>query len=165
MRDFERRSRELAEAGYRLECVNGLAIVEPIAGPPHQTSVQRILDSIHCRLGEASACDCVSVVDARMRFPDDSHKHSDIAIFRGMGDAKETEITFCPQVVIEVLQADFAAKDIVIGVPFYQRVGIPDIIVFDPETNIVRHWRNGGNEKSYPSPVKLDLLCGCTITV
>ena len=80
-------------------------------------------------------------------------------------DEQDTETTLVPEAVVEIISKDYAAKDLVIGVPFYQRVGIPDIIVFDPETDLVRHWRNGGNEKSYPSPVTIDLLCGCSVTV
>jgi Uma2 family endonuclease len=144
--------------------VNGISTVEPTPKSRHQEIVQNLLDSIYCRLGEASNCDCVSIADARIRFPDGSRKRADIALFRGGGD-ESGEIITCPQVVIEVLQSEFIAKDLVIGVPFYQRVRIPDIIVFDPEANVVRHWRNGGNEKSYTSPVTLDLLCGCTITI
>ncbi|MBC8137496.1 MAG: Uma2 family endonuclease [Fibrella sp.] len=165
MRNFEQQSRELDEAGYRLEWVNGLAVVEASPVFRHQTTVRRIENSIRPNtLGDA-ACQCVAASDVNIRFPDGSRKRPDIAIWCRVPDEQDTEVTLLPEAVVEIISKDYEAKDLVIGVPFYQRVGIPDILVFDPETNIVRHWRNGGNEKSYPSPVTLDLLCGCAITV
>jgi len=38
------------------------------------------------------------------------------------------------------------------------------VIVFDPYTNAVRHFDDGGDH-SYQSPVTLTLKCGCRVTV
>ncbi|MBC7809133.1 MAG: Uma2 family endonuclease [Akkermansiaceae bacterium] len=165
MRNFEQHSRELDEAGYRLEWVNGLAVVEASPVMRHQQIIFRIESSIRPdTLGDAP-CQCIHAADVNIRFPDGSRKRPDIAIWCREPDEQDTEVTLLPEAVVEIISKDYAAKDLVIGVPFYQRIGIPDIIVLDPETNTVRHWRNGGNETSYPSPVTLDLQCGCTITV
>ena len=165
MQNFQQQSQQLDEAGFRLEWVNGLATVEASPVFRHQTAVRRIENSIRPQASDDAICQCVAASNVSIRFPDGSHKRPDIAIWCREPDEQDTEVTLLPEAVVEILSKGYEAKDLVIGVPFYQRVGISDILVFDPETNIVRHWRNGGNEKSYPSPVTLDLLCGCTITL
>jgi hypothetical protein len=53
-----------------------------------------------------------------------------------------------------------------IGVPFYRQMAIRDIIVLDPETGVVKHWREGeANERTLQSPVAITLVCGCSATV
>ena len=131
----------------------------------HQTTVRRIENSIRRKTVGDAGCQCVAASDVSVRFPDGSRKRPDIAVWCREPDEQDTEVTLLPEAVIEIISKDYEAKDLVIGVPFYQRVGIADIIVFDPETNRVRHWRNGGNETQYTSPVTIDLLCGCTVTV
>ena len=165
MQNFERFSQELDAAGFRLEYVRGLATVEASPVFHHQAIVKRIDASIRPTVLGDAACQCVSMPDVSIRFPDGSRKRPDIAVWCRVPDDTKNETTLIPEAVVEIISRDYAEKDLVIGVPFYLRVGIPDVLVFDPETNIVRHWTNGGNEKSYPSPVTLTLQCGCTITV
>jgi len=165
VQNFEQQSRELDEAGFRLEYINGLAIIEASPVIRHQKKIRAIENSIRPNAIGDAACACFSAADVNIRFPDGSHKRPDISIWCREPDEQDTETTLVPEAVVEIISKDYAAKDLVIGVPFYQRVGIRDIIVFDPETDLVRHWRNGGNEKTYPSPVTIDLLCGCSITV
>lgn len=165
MRDFERLSREADAAGLRLEIVGGIPVFEASPVFRHQSIIKRIENSLQPNVIGDAACECVSASDVQIRFPDGSRKRPDISIWCREPDEQDTEVTLMPEAVVEVISKDYAAKDLVIGVPFYLRIGIPDIIVLDPETNEVRHWRNGGNEKTYSSPVTLDLLCGCTITV
>lgn len=165
MRGFERLSREANDIGIRLSVIGGVPVWEPTPFLRHQLTVARIEKSICPKQGNGGTYAGFHAADVGIRFPDGSHLRPDVSIWCREPDEQETEVTLLPEAVVEIISKDYAAKDLVIGVPFYQRVGIPDIVVFDPETNIVRHWRNGGNEKSYTSPVTLDLLCGCTITV
>ncbi len=164
MRDFERLSNEADAIGLRLEVVRGVPVFEAFPVARHQAVIFRIQSSIRPNVLGDAPCPCLHYADVQIRFPDGSRKRPDIAIFCQEPE-QTTEITVSPEAVVEVISADYKEKDLLIGVPFYQQVRIPDIIVFDPETNEVRHWRNGGNEKKYQSPVTLDLLCGCTITV
>ncbi len=165
LRDFDRLSHEANEIGIRLSVVGGIPVWEPTPFLRHQQTVARVENSIRPNPNGGGTCAGFHAADVGIRFADGSHLRPDIAIWCRVPDEQDTEVTLLPEAVIEIISKDYAAKDLVIGVPFYQRIGIPDIIVLDPETNMVRHWRNGGNEKSYPSPVTLDLLCGCAVTV
>ena len=164
MRDFERLSMEADTIGLRLELVRGIPVFEAFPVARHQAVIFRTQSSIRPNVSGDSPCQCLQYADVQIRFPDGSRIRPDIAIFCKEPE-QTTEITVSPEAVIEVISADCKEKDLLISVPFYQQIRIPDIIVFDPETNEVRHWRNSGNEKTYQSPVTLDLLCGCTITV
>ena len=160
LQDFIRLTCEADEIGIRLSIIGGIPVWEPSPSLRHQITFRRIENSITPRDGAT----VIHATDVNTRLADDSHGRPDISIWTGEPE-QDTEVTLQPDAVVEVICKDYEAKDLLIGVPFYRRVGIPDVLVFDPQTNIVRHWRNGGNEKSYPSPVMLDLLCGCSITV
>ena len=73
--------------------------------------------------------------------------------------------TLLPEAVIEILSPEYEAKDLAIGVPFYLRSGIKDVIVFDPGTRTVRHFRPGHSELQCDSPIDIALACGCLVTV
>jgi Uma2 family endonuclease len=165
IRDFERISREADAVGLRLEVVRGIVTVEASPVVRHQRAVDRIRASVQNAAIGDSTCGCVHLADVQIRFPDGSRKRPDVAIFCREPDEQDTEVTLLPEAVIEVLSRDYEAKDLVIGVPFYQQVGVRDIIVLDPETGAVRHWQQGHGEQTYTSPVNLTLLCGCTCTV
>lgn len=160
MQDFNRLTQEADEVGIRLSIIGGVPVWEPPPSLRHQMVVRRIENSITSRGGAT----VFHAADVNTRFADGSHLRSDISIWTDEPE-QDTEVTLQPEAVVEIISKDYAAKDLVIGVPFYLRVGIPDVLVFDPETNTVRQWRNGGNEESYLSPVTLELLCGCSITI
>ena len=163
MQDFERLSREADALGIRLEVVRGVTTWEISCFLRHQKAIDRIRRSIEPTAFGGASCVCVTEID--IRFPDGSRKRPDIAIFSREPDELDNEVTLLPEAVVEVLSKGYEAKDLVIGVPFYQQVGVRDIIVFDPETGAVRHWQQGHGEQTYTSPVNLTLLCGCTCTV
>ena len=163
MRDFERLSREADAIGLRLEIVRGIPVFEALPVARHQAAIFRIQSSIRAKVLEDTPCHCAHYSDVQIHFSDGSRKRPDIAIFCEEPE-QTTEITAVPKVVVEVISADYEEKDLLISVPFYQQVQIPDIIVFDPETNVVRHWRNVTDKASYLFPVTIELLCGCTIT-
>ena len=87
------------------------------------------------------------------------------AIFCREPDEQDTTVTLRPEAVIEILSQGFEAKDLEIGVPFYQRMGIADIIVLDPRTNGVWHYRGNSPARELTSPVEITLACGCRCTV
>ena len=164
MRDFERLSHEADMAGFRLEVVHGIPIWEAFPVFRHQSAIDRIRHTIQpTAIGEP--CRCIHAADVQIRFPDGSRKRPDISIFCRTPDEMDSEITLVPEAVIEVLSKDYEAKDLVIGVPFYQQVGIRDIVVLDPENDKVTHWQQGAGEKTYKSPAPLVFLCGCSCVV
>lgn len=167
MQNFEQLSRDADSAGFRLEVVRGIATWEASPVLRHQRAVVRIVNSVGPASGSNAAgspCGCIAGTDVAVLFPDGSRKRPDVAVFCGEPE-EDSEITLLPEAVIEVLSKDYEAKDLVIGVPFYRQIGVRDVIVLDPETSAVKHWQQGQPEKSYTSPVTLNLLCGCVCTV
>ena len=70
-----------------------------------------------------------------------------------------------PEATIEVVSPGYEAKNLGIGIPFYLRMGIKDIVVFDLETGSVRHFRPGESERVFVSPHTIRLTCGFSVTV
>ena len=164
--DFEQLTRQANDAGIRLEVVRGITTWEVSPVYRHQRAVRRIDQSIRPLASDGTnACECIVVQDVSVRFPDGSHKRPDISVFCREPDELDSAVTLLPEAVIEVLSEEYEAKDLLIGVPFYQQVGVRDIVVLDPRTGEVRHWQQGQPERAYVSPATLTFLCGCTATV
>ena len=120
--DYDRLSRDAENAGFRIEFVRGMAVWETLPVYRHQRAVARIFESIH-PLPSADVehpCVCIAVMDISMKFPDGSHKRPDLAVFCREPDEWDSEVTLLPEAVIAILSENFEAKDLVIGVPFYQ---------------------------------------------
>jgi Uma2 family endonuclease len=69
------------------------------------------------------------------------------------------------EAVIEILSAGYEEKDLSVSVPFYLRMQIKDILVFDPETGLIRHFRPDHSELRYQTQKTLILSCGCEVTL
>lgn len=151
------------ELGIRLEIVNGLAIWEAQPLYRHQKHVERIARSIEP--GQEAACACVHALDVYIEFPN-GLKRPDISIFcREPAESEQDRaLTLIPEAVVEVVSPGYEAKDLEIGPPFYLSQGVKDVIVFDPATLLVLHVRHGLASRAV-SPVTIDLLCGCRVTV
>lgn len=152
----------LDQIGIRLERVGGLTLWEAQPVVRHQLAVDRIRDSIH--VAEGSGCGCIDLADISVQFPDGSQKRPDISIFCRVPDEDESAVTLLPEAVIEVISKDYEAKDYEVGVPFYLKVGVKDVITFDPRSGEVRHYRKNGTA-FHTSPVSLVCECGCACTV
>ena len=153
-------------AGVKLEIVRGMPTWEAFPAVGHQRRVDTIRDSIRPAVADGGAeCGCVHYADVYIRFPDGSLKRPDISLFCREPDEQETAVTLLPEAVIEIISPGYEAKDLTIGVPFYLTVGVADILVVEPDTNQVRHFRPGQPDKDYTSPVTLTLTCGCEITL
>jgi Uma2 family endonuclease len=154
-----------ANAKVRLEMVGGLPIWEAFPAVRHQGHSFRIQSSIKRVQSTDGGCTCVHYADIYVRFPDGSLKRPDIAIFCREPDEQDTAVTMLPEAVVEIISPDYEAKDLAVGVPFYLRMGVKDILVFDPTTDYVRHFRPGHSEVQHTSPTTLTLECGCEITI
>ncbi len=150
------------DAGVKLEITGGIPTWEAFPGPRHQKAVGRIFVTIE-RSSE-SDCGCVQLLDTYIKFPDGSLKRPDIAIFCEEPPDQDEALEEIPEAVLEVLSKDYEKKDTEIGAPFYLEQGVKDVILFDPRTQEVTHRRRDGT-RLLKSPVKLELECGCQITV
>jgi Uma2 family endonuclease len=154
----------LAEnAGVKIELVAGVPTWEAFPGSRHQLAVQRIERSIE-PIPDRDSCGCFELADTYIRFPDGSLKRPDVAIFCQRPPEIDEALDVLPAAVVEVLSKDYEGKDIDVGAPFYLRQGVLDVVLFDPRTLEVIHQRSGW-EQRHTSPVVLDLLCGCRVTV
>lgn len=150
------------DLGVKLEIAGGLAIWEASPIWKHQKAVDRIRDSIEKSEIEGNFCECVDAADIYVSFPDGSLKRPDISIFcREPNEEEEEEaIKQVPEAVIEVISKKYEAKDLEISPPVYLANGVKDVVVFNPYTMEVFHFRNG-EKREMTSPVEIELECGC----
>jgi hypothetical protein len=153
--------------GVKLEIAGGIPTWEAFPAFRHQEHVDRVRASIRpMEIGDGEAgCACIHAADVYVRFPDGSMKRPDISIFCRRPTEETTAITLLPEAVIEILSPTYEAKDLVVGVPFYLSAGIKDVLVLDPETLHVSHFRPGKTEEHHSSPALFTLECGCQVTV
>jgi Uma2 family endonuclease len=150
------------DLGVKLEIAGNLAIWEASPLLKHQRAVDRIRDSI-TEL-EGANCRCIDVADVYVSFPDGSLKRPDISIFCTEPEEEEEAITQVPEAVIEIISKNYEAKDLEISPPIYLANGVLDVVVFNPYTMEVVHFRP--NERlTFTSPVEIELACGCNCVV
>ncbi len=152
------------DLGVRLEIAGNLPIWEASPLYKHQKEVDRIRDSI--KKPEGNSCDCIDAADVYVQFPDGSLKRPDISIFcrEPSEDEQEEAIKQVPEAVIEVISKKYEAKDLEISPPIYLANGVKDVVVFNPYTNEVVHFRRG-EKREIMSPVEIEFECGCRCTV
>ena len=155
----------LADAsGFKLEMTNGIPTWEAFPVFRHQKKIDVIRTSLKPLQQAFGGCECIHVADLTIQFPDGSVKRPDISIFCQEPDEQDTACTQIPEVVIEIISKGYEKKDTEISLPFYLSYNIPDIVLFDPETNNVSHYHNGQKDE-YDSPVELTFACGCRATI
>lgn len=155
----------LADAsGFKLEMTNGIPTWEAFPVYRHQKKIDAIRTGLKPPLQMEGGCECVHVADLTIQFPDGSVKRPDIAIYCHEPVDQDTACNEIPEAVIEIISKGYEKKDTEISLPFYLSYNIPDIVLFDPETNRVSHYCNG-QLSEYDSPVELTFACGCRTTI
>jgi Uma2 family endonuclease len=164
MIDLEDLFQRADDIGIRLEIIGGLPVWETHPNLTHQETIDRIRQSVKpspSRNGHA--CACLHYADLHIKFPDGSNKRPDISFFCQRPTETETAVTDVPEAVVEIVSRGYEAKDLELGPPFYLGQGVKDVIVFDPYDKQVLHFDAAG-KREYPSPVALELKCGCQLT-
>jgi len=152
------------ELGIRLEIVNGLPVWEASPVIRHQKAVDRIRDSIKQSKSNDIICDCFHVADIYIQFPDGSLKRPDISLFCKTPTETDEAVKEIPDAVIEIISKGYEKKDLEIGVPFYLANGVKDVVVFNPYTDEVLHFRPD-ETRNLTSPVEIEFECGCRCIV
>ncbi|MDQ3634433.1 MAG: Uma2 family endonuclease [Acidobacteriota bacterium] len=152
------------ELGIRLEIVGGLPIWEASPVYKHQKEVDRIRESIKKTKNSDTNCECLDVADVYVQFPDGSLKRPDISIFCREPEEMEDAIKQVPTAVIEVISKGYEAKDLEISPPVYLENGVQDVVVLNPYTDEVFHFRADGINE-FTSPTFIELECGCNCLV
>ncbi len=152
------------DLGVRLEIAGNLPIWEASPLYKHQKAVDRIRDSI-IKI-ETNSCDYIDVADVYIQFPDGSLKRPDVSIFcrEPSEDEQEEAIRQVPEAVIEVISKKYEAKDLEISPPIYLINGVKDVVVFNPYTMEIVHFRKDETRK-LTSPASIEFECGCSCTV
>ena len=161
---LEEAFRAAEDIGVKLEMVAGVPIWEAHPVIKHQRDVDRIRISLRPAQVAGAGCGCINYADINILFPDGSQKRPDISIFCREPDEEDRAVTLVPEAVVEILSRGFEAKDLQIGVPFYLSQGVKDVIVLDPFSRDVTHFR-GRTESHHSSPVEIRLECGCVCSV
>ena len=155
--------RQADSTGIKLEFVNGIPVWEAFPLYRHQKKTLDI--QISMLIGaKKSGCACIPIADTAILFPDGSLKRPDIAVFCTEPSEQDRALTQIPEAVIEIISKGYEKKDLEVSLPFYLSQGIADIVIFDPATNLVSHYRQGVLTE-YDSPVELSFACGCKATV
>ena len=151
---------EAAESiGVRLELVAGTPYWEVMPGRRHHDALMGVRDSF-VRSGPGFCC----YVELLIRFPDGSLKTPDLSIFCERPSEPKGAVTTVPEAVVEIVSPGFERKDLEIGPPFYLAQGVRDVVVSDPRSRVVTHFRVGSVE-TFTAPVSIKLACGCTVDV
>lgn len=152
------------DLGIKLEIAGNLAIWEASPIYKHQKEVDRIRNSFKKAERDGNNCECIDVADVYVQFPDDSLKRPDISIFCREPDEQEEAIKLVPEAVVEVISKKYEAKDLEISPPVYLANGVKDVLVFNPYTMEVIHFRRD-EKRNLTSPVVIEFECGCSCTV
>ena len=154
-------------APVRLEYVRGRLKVEASPASRHQITAKAIEASLRPLPGRADDCACFSLQDVLIRFPDpdQSLKRPDIAIFCEQPPLSDEALEILPAAVIEILSLGYEDKDLgEDGAPFYLECGVADVLVFDPRSGLLRHYRPGRPMSRLATPVTVALTCGCQVS-
>ena len=152
------------QLGIRLEIVNGLPVWEASPVLKHQIAVDRIRESIKRSEADGETCDCFHAADIYIQFPDGSLKRPDISLFCETPAETDNALQVVPDAVIEIISKGYEKKDLEIGVPFYLANGVKDIVVFNPYTMEIAHFR-AGETTNLTSPAEIKFECGCACAV
>jgi hypothetical protein len=153
----------IAEQRIKLEITDGVPTWRVLPSPRHQMRVDRIRATIMPAPGMDAACGCHHLSDVYIRFPDDSLKRPDIAVFCAPPPEQDEALSLVPTAVIEIISPGYEDKDR-FNAPWYLRQGVQDVIVLDPRTEEVTHY-HADRVDTYPTPVVLTTLAGCRLTL
>lgn len=148
--------------GLRLEVVDGVGIWELAPSYEHQDAIDRIRASV--RSLRPHGCSCVHKSDVNVRFGD-TYKRPDIAFWCHVPERKGGTVTDTPEAVVEVISPGYERKDLELLPPLYLEHGVKDVIVFDYESGAVRRADKRGVFTLGHSPQRIELSCGCEVTV
>ena len=163
--ELQRLVQQADQIGVRLEVIAGQYVWEASPAARHQEAVFRIQASIKPLESTAGKdCGCFHLADVLIRFPDDSLKRPDIAIFCRRPDEQDDAITLVPEAVVEIISKGSEVKDLELAPYFYLAQGVKDVVIFDPFTLFVLHARRDGRKHS-TSPVAIQFECGCQCEV
>ena len=144
---------QLPDDGHRHEAIEGELYVTPAPTPRHQDIVLRLalrLQSILVEPGHGR----LWIAPIGVEFPDSSEGvQPDIVFVSSTGRATPTEagIRGAPDLVIEVLSPATAQRDRGVKRKLYERRGVGQYWIVDPDSETVEAWTFGERPSEAPS--------------
>jgi Uma2 family endonuclease len=154
----------LHDGAVKLEITGGIPTWEAFPGIRHQLAIDLIRASIEPVPSSTGKCEYFHVSDVLIHFRDGSLKRPDIAIFCSRPPIQDEALTQIPAAVVEVISPGYEYKDVTLNPEFYLAQDIDDVVVFDPRSGVVTHYRTTGTA-IYQAPVTVALQCGCQCTI
>ncbi|HEX9989425.1 MAG TPA: Uma2 family endonuclease [Chloroflexia bacterium] len=156
--------RLIYDGAIKLEITRGIPTWEAFPGIRHQETIDLIRASIKPQPDSTTGCACAHYSDVLIRFQDGSLKRPDIAIFCARPPRQDEALTMIPQAVIEVVSPGYEYKDLSLNPQFYMAQGVLDVVIVDPRSGVVTHYRTT-QVSNLRAPVTLELLCGCVCVI
>lgn len=153
-----------AEGAVRLEMTAGVPTWEAYPSLLHQETIDLIRASIEPLHLNGSHSGCYHYADVSIRFKDGSFKRPDIALFCTRPPRQDEALTVVPEAVIEIISPGYEYKDLYLNPQFYLAQDVKDVVIVDPRSGVVSHFRTTG-VATHQAAVTLDLLCGCRCTI
>jgi Uma2 family endonuclease len=118
----------MPDDGHRYELIDGMLIVSPAPGLPHQ----RVAFVLGTLLEQACPEHLVVFADVGVRIAVNSALEPDVVVAH-VSDAGGVRLAQPPVLVAEVLSPDSALRDLNLKKAAYERFGIPSYWVIDPD--------------------------------
>ena len=135
---------QMPDDGNRYEAIEGDLYVTPAPTPRHQILLLRLYDALRPLLPRPRGVLLVSPVG--VEFPDTREGVQPDLLFVSserlciIGDAS---LTGAPDLVVEILSPSTASRDRTIKLELYERQGVTEYWIVDPDANAVDVWRFG----------------------
>ena len=154
---------EADDMGIRVEVVAGQPFWEFQPNYDHQDRIGHVWMSVRRDPEVNSDCGCFRAMDVGIVFPDGSIRRPDLAVFCRQPERREL-ITLIPEAVVEIVSQRSREKDLKTSPPWYLDMGVKDVLVYDPFTEDVHHFRADGHVR-FKSGRTVRLECGCLVDV
>jgi Uma2 family endonuclease len=152
----------LGETSDRYELIHGTVVMSPSATPRHSEVALRIIQQLLAFADRAGAARIFAETD--VRFPGETVYRPDVIAYRGGRLPDEVgHLDVPPDLVIEVLSGGTKMLDLVTKRDDYDRFGVAEYWVVDPNTAELRCWRRQGS-RLCEVPIESDTVASSAIT-
>jgi len=141
---------QLPDDGNRYEAIEGALYVTPAPSVRHQTISKRLQADL-MRLLEEPGHGCVWYAPLGVRFPATGEGVQPDILFVSndrRGIVAPDELKGAPDLVVEILSPTTADRDRDVKRRLYQRQGVGEYWIVDPDAEAVDVWRFSGNART-----------------
>lgn len=134
----------LRETPERYELIDGVVVMSPSAAGDHNEVLVAIVAQLYAYASASRAARVFAETD--IRFADDKVYRPDISLYRRERlPGRVKHLSQLPDLIVEVLSPATALLDLNKKREDYERFGVGEYWIADPETGEVRAWRRTGD--------------------